>query len=455
MNTKRKFKKEKGNKLNKEEFSLINPNAAGIDVGSTSMYVAVPADRSDRPVRKFGVYTKDLHEIADWLIKCGITSVAMESTGVYWINIYQILERRGIDVNLINARHVKNLPGRKSDVLDCQWIQKLHSYGLLASSFRPTDDIITLRSYLRQRDKLVKLQATSIQHMQKALIQMNLLLHNVVSDITGLTGMKIIEAILEGERDPNELSKFRHTRCKKTKEELVLSLEGEYRKEHLFSLKMSLKTYKHYQHQIYLCDKEIEKHFDTFDEIKKKKNKIAEKTCKGKRKFDPQFNVTGYLHCLVGVDLTEIPGIRELSALGIISETGIDMTQWNTTGHYSSWLGLCPDERISGDKVLSTKTRKVKSRSASIYRMAAQSVARTDTPLGHFYQRMKAKLGSAEAITATAHKIARIVYSMIKNKTAYNPKLIERNNLNRDLMRIQYLKKKALKLGYELIKKTA
>jgi transposase len=452
---KNKNKKRINKKQKKESFSLINPNAAGIDVGSTSMYVAVPEDRSNQPVRKFGTYTKDLHELAEWLINCGIDTVAMESTGVYWINIYQILERKGIDVKLINARHVKNLPGRKSDVKDCQWLQKLHSYGLLAPSFRPPDDIVILRSFLRQRDKLVKMQATSIQHMQKALIQMNLLLHNVITDITGATGMKIIESILAGERDPNKLSEYRNSRCKKSKEEIALSLEGEYRKEQLFALKLALDTYKHHQNQIYLCDKEIKEHFDTLEEIKKKKNEISKKRVKGKKKIDPQFNVRSYLHCIVGVDLTEIPGLRELSVLGLIAEIGTDMTNWNTSSHFTSWLGVCPDPRISGDKLLGTKTRKVKSRAANILRMAALSVSRTDTPLGHFYQRMKAKLGAAEAITATAHKIARIMYSMIKNKTAYDPKLVERNNIRNDLMRINYLKQKALKLGYEFKKKTA
>ena len=322
-NTTTKTKKRKGGKT----FQVINPNAAGIDIGSEVHYVAVPEDRDPNPIRCFKCFTSDLNKLADWLEKCGIETVVMESTGVYWIPLYQILEKRGFEVCLVNARHVKNVPGRKTDIKDCQWLQQLHSYGLLAGSFRPSDDICVLRSYIRQRDNLIKSASVHIQRMQKALTQMNIQLHKVISDITGVTGMKIMNAILKGERDPVTLAKLKHRGIKSSTEKIAQALEGDYRKEHLFSLEQELELYETYKRKISACDSEIEKHLQTF-ESRKSEEKIlkSKKPSTYKRGYEPQFDLTSHLIRITGVDLTAIQGIEASLAQTIISEIGLDMS---------------------------------------------------------------------------------------------------------------------------------
>lgn len=347
------------NKNNKKNLAVINPNTAGIDIGSREHYVCVPADRDDKNVRKFAAFTSDLKEMATWLKQCGIKTIAMESTGVYWIPVFQILETSGFEVILVNARHVKNVPGRKTDVKDCQWLQQLHSYGLLSGSFRPKDQICELRAFTRQRDRLTKSAATHVTRMQKALNEMNIQLHHVISDITGLTGMNIIKAIIAGERDANKLAAFRNYRIKSDEKTIIKALEGDYRKEHLGVLKQELETYEFYLKQIRECDEAIEVCYKEFDK-RSDDNLINGKKPK-KNKNSPKFDLQQSLYNTAGVDCTQIPGLSELSVQTIISEVGLDMDKWSTEKHFVSWLGLSPANKITGGKVFDTRTKDRKS----------------------------------------------------------------------------------------------
>jgi transposase len=400
----------------KQSFQLLNPNAAGIDIGSEFHYVAVPPDRDEKPVRKFACFTADIHNMAVWLKQCGIETIAMESTGVYWIPPFQILESYGFDVKLINAREVKNMPGRKTDVQDCQWLQQLHTYGLLTASFRPDNSTCIIRSYLRQRDSLVKNASTHINRMQKALIQMNIQLHKVISDITGLTGMKIIKAILNGERDTKVLASMKHYTIKSSAETIAKSLEGDYREELLFVLRQELEIYEYHLKKIHECDLAIEKCLSGFETKadEEKLDNFKETSRRRSYKFAIQFNLQKQLYRITGVDLTKINGFDALTVQTIVSETGIDMSRWKSEKHFGSWIGLCPHKKITGGKLISSKTKKVKNRAAIAFRLAARSVGLSNSALGAFYRRIKARDGAGVATTATAHKLARIYYSMLK-----------------------------------------
>jgi transposase len=398
-----------------EHLQHINLNAAGIDVGSGAVFAAVPQGRDVETVREFPCYTADLHRLADWLVECQIDTVVMESTGVYWIPVFELLESRGFAVQLVNARHVKNVPGRKTDVLDCQWLQQLHTYGLLQGSFRPPELVCALRAYLRQRANLVRYASAHIQHMQKALTQMNLLLHNVVSDLTGATGMRIMKAILAGERDPVALANLRDPRCKNSVETIRRSLEGHYRDEHLFTLQQAVDLYEVYQTRIAECDRQIEHHLQRFEV---KTDDSAPQPGK-KQKNTPGFELHAHLLRITGVDLTRIDGLDAHSILKLVSETGIDMTPWRTEKHFTSWLGLCPGNKVSGGKSLSGKTKPAVNRAASVFRLAAHGLHNSKSALGAYLRRQKARLGAPKAITATAHKLARIYYRMLKSGTAY------------------------------------
>lgn len=426
----------------------INLYAAGVDIGSESHYVAVPEGFDDEPVRCFSSNTGDLERLADWLVKIGIQTVAMESTGIYWIPLFEILEERGLEVLLVNARHVKNVSGRKTDVLDCQWIQQLHTYGLLAGAFRPPEQITALRAYMRQRETLVRYVGSHIQHMQKALRLMNLLLDNVVTDITGKTGMTIIRAILKGERDPCKLADYRDRRCKKSEQEIAQSLQGHYREEHLFALRQSVELYDTYIAKILACDEALEQQLNSFDTQ-------ADPAQLGKSKRrggnPPDFDVRGELYRMSGVDLTAIDGISDVIALKVLSEIGTDMSRWKSEKHFSSWLGLSPGNKISGGKILNSKTKPTKNRAAAALRMAAFALANSKSALGAYYRRMRARHGAPKAITATAHKLARLLYSMLKHGTEY----VDRGQ---DYYEQQYqdrvmknLKRRAAQMGFTLI----
>ena len=420
----------------------LNTFAAGIDIGSRSHFVAIPEGIDEPSVREFATFTDDLERLSDWLVASGITTVAMESTGIYWIPVFEILENRGLEVKLVNARHVKNVPGRKSDVLDCQWLQQLHTYGLLRGAFRPTEQVCALRAYVRQRSTLVDHAASHIQHMQKALAQMNLLLHNVVSDITGVTGMRIIMAILAGERDPQKLAAFRDRRCKNSQETIARSLRGNYRQEHLFSLKQAVELYEFYQAKIAECERQILEQLQQFDAVASDPDRPA---------GTPPATLAEALQRMSGGDLAQIPGIDTDTALKIIAEIGIDMSRWKSEKEFASWLGLCPGSKISGGKVLSSASKKVANRVAVALRMAAYALIRSKSALGAYIRRMRTRLGAPKAITATAHKLARLVYSLLKHGTDYidaGQDTYEERYRSRVL---QNLKRKALELGFEMV----
>lgn len=428
--------------LRKKEMKLpkhlehINRYAAGIDIGSKSHFVAVPEGTDEQPVREFSTFTADLERLAEWLISCGVTTVAMESTGVYWIPVFEVLESHGLEVKLVNARHVKNVPGRKSDVLDCQWLQQLHTYGLLHGAFRPVDQVCTLRAYVRQRSTLVRSSASHIQRMQKALAQMNLQLHNVVTDITGTTGMRIIKAILDGERNPDALAAMRDPRCKNSSAMIARSLKGNYRPEHLFSLQQAVELYEVYQTKIADCDRQILKQLESFDDSP---NNM------------PPTSVEDALVRMSGVDLTSIDGIDTTTALKILSEIGTDMSRFKSAKHFASWLGLSPGTKVSGGKVLSSATKQVANKAAAALRMAAFTLFNSKSALGAYLRRQRARLGAPKAITATAHKLARLVYAMLTHGTAYvdaGQEYYEERHRSRV---IQNLKRRAQELGFELV----
>jgi transposase len=433
---------------------VIHPNAAGIDIGAEQSWVAVPTDRDESPVRAFGCFTEDLHHLADWLQGCGIDTVAMESTGVYWVPIYQILENHGFEVYLVNARHVQNVPGRKTDVLDCQWLQQLHSFGLLSASFRPNDEICVLRAYWRHRDNLIRYGAAQVQHMQKALEQMNVQLHKVISDITGVTGLRIIDAILDGERDRTKLAALKDHRIRSSQDRIAKALEGDYRSEHLFVLSQAVKTYRFYQQQIAECDQQIEAYITGLDDrvdVTQIPLPPPESGRKPSGSHQPDFDLRTHLYRISGVDFTKVEGLNVLTVQTILSELGLDASKFRTSKHFVSWLGLCPDNRITGGKIKSSKTRKVKNRVADAFRIAAQAVANSSGPIGGFYRRMRAKLGPAEANTATAHKLARIFYRLWTDPEAYDPSLLEHHEQQHTQRTINYLRKKARALGFDLV----
>jgi len=444
----------------------INPYVAGIDIGSRSHFVAAPVSTATNDdleicVREFSSFTPDLGALADWLKECQITSVAMESTGIYWIPLYELLESRGFEVNLVDARHVKNVTGRKSDVKDCQWIQQLHACGLLSPAFRPDDKILPLRSYTRQRDTLVENAAECTLRMQKALMQMNLHLSNVLSDITGLTGMQIIRAIVNGERDPKKLAQFRDRRCKNPVDVIEKSLAGNYREEHLFSLRQNLESYDFYQQQILTCDQKIEQALielnpnpvklknTAFDKDQDPKSG-QQRTSKSRQGNALYFDPLEHLQSILGVDVTTIPGIERNLAVKILSEIGTDMKKWKTEKHFTSWLGLSPENKVSGGKRMSSRTKPSANRAALFFRLAAFSQFRSQTAIGGFLRRMKAKLGAPKAITATARKIAAIFYSMLTKGTDYVEAGLDYYEKQYKERVIKGLKKRAADFGFTL-----
>jgi transposase len=443
-----------------EDRPVMEPNAAGIDIGAREMFVAVPARRDDNPVRVFATFTEDLEQLADWLAQCGVTTVAMESTGVYWIPLYEILEARGIRPCLVNARHMKNVPGRRTDWHECQWLQFLHSVGLLRPAFRPEEDICAVPTLLRHRGELILAATQHVQHMHKALTQMNLQIHHVISDITGATGLAIVDAILDGQREPAELAKLRNSRIKADQETIRKSLVGNWRLEHLFTLRQSRELYRTYQQRIVECDLEIEKLLPTFeprvDPAEKplppdrKRNRAGNKRRKKNGHPNPRFDLRTEAYKLFGVDVTQVPGLEE-NALPLFSEVGRDMAKWPTAGHFASWLNLCPDNDISAGKTLWRGMRTVKNRAGHLFRFAASSLHHSSTPLGNYLRRMKAKLGPSAAITATAHKIAVIFYTMVLNQIEYDETIWAARDAERQKRLETKLKRQAKQLGYELV----
>jgi len=431
----------------------IEADAAGIDVGAKEIFVAVPEDRDPQPIRCFTTFTEDLQALAAWLLACRIRTVAMESTGVYWIPVFQILEASGLEVCLVNSQHVKHVPGRKSDVADCRWLQFLHSVGLLRSSFRPEDAICRVRSLLRHRDGLVEMAGEHIQHMQKALTQMNLQLHHVLSDLTGKSGMAILDAILAGERDPQVLANLRDGRVKASAETIVKSLVGDYRREHLFTLRQSLESYRHYQTLMAACDREIEDYLKEFDSnIDIEQHPLPpERYPHPRRKNEFHFDMRTELYRVLGVDLTTIPGFNAITAHAVLAEVGRDLSRFRNAAAFVSWLGLCPQNKKSGGKVLSTKTRRTKNRLNCALRVAAQSLHRSQTYLGTYYRRMRARLGAPKANTAAAHKLARILFHLLTARRSFDENIFAVEEQRRRTRMENRLRRQAQAFGFQLV----
>ena len=443
-------KKVRGDERLPAELSRVSLNAAGIDVGASSHFVAVPEDRWDQPVREFEAFTADLYRLADWLAECRVETVAMESTGVYWIPLFGVLEERGFEVMLVDPSRIKNVPGRKTDVLDCQWLQQLHTYGLLSGSFRPEGEIRCLRSYLRQRAMLVEYASHHIQHMQKALTQMNVKLQHVISNITGKTGMTIIEAIVGGERNPRKLAALRDPRTRANEEIIARSLQGHWREEHIFELTQALELYRTYQDKIAQCDREIERQLGRFED---RSNGEPPAGDAGKRSQGnaPRFDLRNHLHRMTGVDLTRIDGVDAFTALKVVGEIGTDMTRWPSAKHFASWLGLSPNNRITGGKVISSRTKANANRAAAALRLAANALHRSNSALGAFLRRKKAHLGAPKAITATAHKLARIIYSMLRYGQGYVDAGAQYYESQYRERALRAARQRAAQLGYQLV----
>lgn len=433
-----------------KKLTCINQNAAGIDIGSRSHFAAIPEGRSEKSVKEFPSFTNGLIELVNWLKENKINTVAMESTGVYWIPLYDILEQHGFEVLLVNASHIKNVPGKKTDVLDCQWIQQLHSFGLLRGSFRPKDSILKMRALMRHRSTLIEYAACHLQHIQKSLNQMNIKLMNVVSDISGLTGMKIIRDIVAGEKDPEQLARHRDPRCRNSKEIICESLVGNYKDEHLFTLKQMLDLYDYYSLKIQETDLQIQEIMSEMEDLTNKNTEISlKKPIRKKQSF--AFDMHKELVRVIGIDLTAVPSFNVQTVSKIISEIGLDMSKWKTSKHFASWLALCPGNKVSGGKRLSGKTSPSANKAAAALRMAANSLRFSDSALGAFFRRKNAILGPAKTITAVAHKLAVILYNMLKERVEYiesGAKYYEEQHHNRC---VKNLKKRAQELGFEIM----
>ncbi len=435
--------------------SQVNENAAGVDIGAEEIVVCVAGDETTQIVKAFGNYTVDLQNIGEWLQERHVKTVAMESTGVYWIPLFEELERQGFECLLISSRSLRRVSGRKSDIQDAQWIQTLHSYGLLESSFRPQGELVALRSLLRHRSQLVEHRSPHIQHMQKALLQMNVQLSQALSDVTGETGLRIIRAIVAGERDPQTLAEMRDRNCKKSAEEIGKALTGTWREEHLFIVKQSLEVYDFYTKQMEVCDAEIDRMYvltrPDWEAGELQPLSARKRSSHSKNAPRNTEEIRKHLKRISGVDLSVIDGFGVSLAQTVIMEVGTDMTKFPSEKHFCSWLGLAPKHEISGAKVLKNRTLKTKNRAGQAFRMAAQSVKRADCVFGSLYRRLKGRLDKAQATVATAHAIARVVYRMLKYKVEYEKINVEEYEQKYKDQQIKYIKKKAEKFGFQLV----
>jgi transposase len=432
----------------------MRPNAGGVDIGATEIFVAVPADRDADSVRSFPTFTEDLHALADWLQQCRVDTVAMESTGVYWIPLFQILEARGIDVHLVNAQHVHHVPGRKSDVLDCQWLQYLHSVGMLKTSFRPEQAVCEIRSLMRHRESLVEMASVHVLHMHKSLDQMNLQIHHVISDITGVTGLAIVDAIVAGETNPKELAKLRNHRIKASIETVKKSLVGDYRPEHIFTLKQSLKAYRHYQQLIADCDGEIQQRVQDFQSKDDGPAATADSSI-ATTPTPSEFDLHSHLERIFGTDLTLMPGFDTLRIQTLFSELGADLSKFSTDHRFASWMNVSPKDEFSAGRRIRNPKVKTKNRVAQVFRMAAQSLHHVQGYLGDYYRSQRARHGAPKAIKNTAHKLARIFYHLVTTRQRYDETVFakfEASNHKRKLTKLQSFAKQ---MGYSLVEVNA
>jgi len=454
-------KNTKSSKIKPALLVSLNPKCAGIDVGASELYVCIAKNPSEQEVRSFTTFTGDLRRMISWLKENGVESVAMESTGVYWIVPYEMLDEAELEVILVYPRFFKSVPGRKTDVQDCQWIQQLHSYGLMSGSFRPSNDIVELRSYVRQRSRLFKSGGIQVQLMHKALTQMNIQLNHVISDITGVTGLNIVRAILQGERDPKTLADLSVGSCRKNIELIKKAMEGNFRKEHIFALDQAYEAYEFFHKQIRSCEKAIEEILSSMQleeqlpipnseiNVEATHKRLAKKTASNRSPY--YFDAPAAIKKVTIADLTTIPGIDANTAMKILSEIGTDMSQWPNAKAFASWLGLSPGNKVSGGKILSSRTKPSDNRAAQALRMAAASLYQSKTAIGAFFRRMRARLGAPKAITAAAHKLARILYRMLANGINYREAGENYYEQQYQERVIANLTKRAKELGYTLV----
>jgi transposase len=448
-----KPKKSVSKKVDWKALEIVHPDAAGIDVGGSEHWVAISPDRDPEPVRRFGCFTADLREMGRWLVEKGVRSVAMQSTGVYWMPVFEVLEQHGLEVYLVNAQHTKNVPGRKNDVEECQWLLKLHAFGLLNNSFQPTDEIRIARTLWRQRGNLVAEASSVIQRMQKVLTEMNVQLSNVLSDLSGTSGMNIIQAILKGERDPWQLAAMVEPGVKATPEDIAKSLEGNWREELLFVLRQHVELYQIYQEKINDCDLQLRKHLETLgSKIDPQTQPIGPRP-KGKHssRNAPAFDLRSELYRITGIDWSQINGIDVLTAQTVIAEAGADLSAFPNEKQFASWLGLCPTNQQSGKKILNRRTRKVVNRATVAFRNAAMTLLRSQSYLGAQYRRLRTRLGAPKAITAMARKLACLFYRLIKHGQPYVDKGTEYYEARYREQQIRSLTKRAQKLGLQLV----
>lgn len=448
----KRYRRQRGRRLPKR-LDVLHPDAAGIDIGAQHHYVSVPEDRGEETIRRFGCYTPQLEEMAQWLKQCGVKTVVMESTGVYWIPVFRVLEAHGLEVLLVNPRHVKYVPGRKTDVADCQWLRQLHTYGLLRGAFVPPQEVAAMRTYWRHRKELVECASREILHMQKALTQMNVQLHVVLSDITGVSGMKILRAIVAGQHDPVQLAKLANSQVRSSRDEIAQALSGHYTPEHLFVLKQALELFDVFQAKIQDCDQQLAGYLSHFE------SKAAPETLpvhpkrskRTRRKNEPHFDLRAEIWRITGVDFSRIDGIDSMVAFTVLSEIGFDVNAFPTEDEFVSWLGLCPDNAITGGKVKRRRTRRVFNRAADALRIAAQTLWHSKSYLGAYYRRFAARLDAPKAITATAHKLARIIYRALKYGHEYVDKGQQHLEKQHHERTLKSLAKRAKELGYMLV----
>jgi transposase len=440
-------------KVDWKVLDILHPDAAGIDVGGREHWVAISPDRDAEPVRRFGCFTADLGEMARWLTDKGVRSVAMQSTGVYWMPVLEVLEQYGLEVYLVNARHTKNLPGRKSDIQECQWLLKLHTFGLLNNSFQPTDEIRVARALWWQRGNLAADASSAIQRMQKALIEMNIQLTGVLTDISGVSGMTIVGAILAGERDPWQLAALAQPGVKAIPADIAKSLEGNWREELLFVLRQEVELYRVYQDKIAACDQQLRKHLESFASKVDLEAKPIGPRPKGKKgsRNAPEFDLRTELYRITGIDWTQVNGMDVLTAQTVIAEAGADLSAFPSEKQFASWLGLCPTNEQSGGKILKRRTRKVINRAAAAFRTAATTLRRSQSYLGAQYRRLRTRLGAPKAITAMARKLACLFYRLIKQGQQYVDKGTEYYEARYREQQIRSLTTRAQKLGLQVI----
>jgi transposase len=440
-------------KVDWKALQVVHPDAAGVDIGGSEHWVAISPDKDEQPVRCYECFTVDLERMADWLVSRGVRSVAMQSTGVYWIALFEILQQRGMEVYLVNARHTKNLPGRKSDIAECQWLLKLHTFGLLNNSFQPSDEVRTVRTLWRHRAGLVAQASTAVQRMQKALIEMNVQLTNVLSDLSGLSGMTILQAILDGERDPRQLAELAHPRVEASKADIAKSLHGNWRDELLFVLRQEMQLYQGYQDKMAECDSKVQEQLQRMGaKVDLQAQPIGPRTKRRKAQGNaPKFDLRTELYRLTGVDWSRVDGVDVQVAQTVIAEVGTDLKAFPSEKHFSNWLGLCPTNETSGGKVLKRRTPKVVNRAATAFRQAASTLLRSKSYLGAQYRRLRTRLGAPKAITAMARKLACLFYRLLTKGQQYVDKGMEYYETRYREQQIRYVTNTAQKLGLQVI----